>query len=183
MIVLALPRGGVPVAYEVAKAIGAPMDLFLVRKLGVPGHEELAMGALASGSEPHLNAETIRALRIAEPAIEKVIARERRELARRETAYRAGRAPPVLAERVVILVDDGLATGATMLAAADAVRAIGAARVIVAAPVASAEACTLLRASADEVVTLLVPDELYAVGAWYTDFTQITDDEVRVLLG
>ena len=182
VLVLALPRGGVPVAHEVARAIGAPLDLLLVRKLGVPGHEELAMGALASGGEPRVNAETVRALRIGTADIERVIARERRELERRERAYRAGRAPPVIRGRTVILVDDGLATGATMLAAAESVRAAGAARVIVAVPVASAEACALLRGAADDVIALLVPDELYAVGAWYTDFTQTTDDEVRTLL-
>ena len=182
VVVLALPRGGVPVAHEVARAIGAPLDLLLVRKLGVPGHEELAMGALASGGEPRVNAETVRALRIGAADIERVIARERRELERRERAYRAGRAPPEIRGRTVILVDDGLATGATMLAAAEAVRAAGAARVIVAVPVASAEACALVRGAADDVIALLVPDELYAVGAWYTDFTQTTDDEVRTLL-
>ena len=182
VLVLALPRGGVPVAHEVARAIGAPLDLLLVRKLGVPGHEELAMGALASGGEPRVNAETVRALRIGAADIERVIARERRELERRELAYRAGRAPPEISGRTVILIDDGLATGATMLAAAEAVRASGAARVIVAVPVASAEACALLRGTADDVIALLVPDELYAVGAWYTDFTQTTDDEVRELL-
>ena len=182
VLVLALPRGGVPVAHEVARAIGAPLDLLLVRKLGVPGHEELAMGALASGGEPRVNAETVRALRVGAADIERVIARERRELERRERAYRAGRAPPVIRGRTVILVDDGLATGATMLAAAESVRAAGAARVIVAVPVASAEACALLRGATDEVIALLVPDELYAVGAWYTDFTQTTDDEVRTLL-
>ena len=182
VLVLALPRGGVPVAHEVARAIGAPLDLLLVRKLGVPGHEELAMGALASGGEPRVNAETVRALRVGAADIERVIARERRELERRERAYRAGRAPPEIRGRTVILVDDGLATGATMLAAAESVRAAGAARVIVAVPVASAEACALLRGAADDVIALLVPDELYAVGAWYTDFTQTTDDEVRTLL-
>ena len=182
VLVLALPRGGVPVAHEVARAIGAPLDLLLVRKLGVPGHEELAMGALASGGEPRVNAETVRALRIGAADIERVIARERRELERRELAYRAGRAPPEIRGRTVILIDDGLATGATMLAAAEAVRASGAARVIVAVPVGSAEACALLRGTADDVIALLVPDELYAVGAWYTDFTQTTDDEVRELL-
>ena len=179
---LALPRGGVPVADEVARALGAPLDLLLVRKLGVPGHEELAMGALASGGEPRINADTVRALRIGTADIERVIARERRELERRERAYRAGRPPLDVRARAVILVDDGLATGATMLAAVEAVRAAGAARVIVAAPVASKEACALLRDSADEVITLLVPDELYAVGAWYRDFTQTTDEEVRALL-
>jgi predicted phosphoribosyltransferase len=182
VVVLALPRGGVPVAHEVARALGAPLDLCLVRKLGVPGHEELAMGALASGGEPQINFETVRALRIRDADIARVIERERRELERREAAYRAGRAPIALAGRTVILVDDGLATGATMLAAADAVRTAGAAHVVVAVPVASEEACALLRAKADEVVAVLVPDALYAVGAWYTDFTQTTDEEVRALL-
>lgn len=182
VIVLALPRGGVPVAYEVARAIDAPLDLFLVRKLGVPGHEELAMGALASGGEPQINAETVRALRVSTAEIERVVARERRELERRELAYRAGRAPLVLRGRRVILVDDGLATGATMLAAVSAVRAAGASRIVVAVPVASAEACDLLRGSADDVVALRVPPDFHAVGVWYADFTQTTDDEVRALL-
>ena len=180
--VLALPRGGVPVGAEVARALGAPLDVFLVRKLGVPGHEELAMGAIASGGEPMLNDETVRALRITPEQIAQVVALERAELQRREQEYRGTRAAPDLAGRTVILVDDGLATGSTMHAAALAVRAAGPARIIVAVPVASEDACEMLRDAADEVVAVTTPEPFYAVGAWYRDFTQTTDAEVRALL-
>ena len=182
VLVLALPRGGVPVAREVARALRVPLDLLLVRKLGVPGHEELAMGAIASGGEPLLNEETVRALRIPPEEIARVVALERAELERREREYRAGRAAPVVRGRTVILVDDGLATGSTMRAAALAVRAAGAARIIVAVPVASSDACEFVAEAADEVVAVATPEPFYAVGAWYADFTQTTDDEVRALL-
>jgi putative phosphoribosyl transferase len=180
--VLALPRGGVPVGAEVARALGAPLDVFLVRKLGVPGHEELAMGAIASGGEPMLNDETVRTLRITPSQIDRVVAEERAELERREREYRGDRPPPAIRGRTVILVDDGLATGSTMHAAALAVRAEEPARIIVAVPVASLDACELLRDAADEVVAAATPEPFYAVGAWYRDFTQTTDAEVRALL-
>ena len=182
VIVLALPRGGVPVAAEVAQALGAPLDVFLVRKLGVPGHEELAMGAIASGGEPLLNEETVRALGITPEQVARVVAAERAELARREREYRGARSAPELRGRTVILVDDGLATGSTMHAAALAVRRAEPARIIVAVPVASEDACELLRDAADEVVAVATPEPFYAVGAWYADFTQTTDAEVRALL-
>jgi len=182
VIVLALPRGGVPVAAEVAQALGAPLDVFLVRKLGVPGHEELAMGAIASGGEPLLNEETVRALGITPEQVARVVAAERAELARREREYRGARPAPELRGRTVILVDDGLATGSTMHAAALAVRRAEPARIIVAVPVASEDACELLRDAADEVVAVATPEPFYAVGAWYADFTQTTDAEVRALL-
>lgn len=182
VLVLALPRGGVPVARAVANSLGAPLDLFLVRKLGVPRHEELAMGAIASGGEPMLNEELVRSLRIAPDELASVIERERAELERRGREYRGARAAPELRGRTVILVDDGLATGSTMLAAVLAVRAAAPGRIIVAVPVASAEAAQLLRGAADEVVTVMTPEDFQAVGAWYTDFTQTTDDEVRAML-
>ena len=180
--VLALPRGGVPVGYEVARALGAPLDLFLVRKLGVPGHEELAMGALASGGVRVLNERVVSQLRVPPAAIEHVAAREGQELERRERAYRGDRPPPRVRGRTVILVDDGLATGSTMRAAAEALKALHPARLVVAVPVAAAETCHELRAEVDEVVCDLTPEPFYAVGLWYEDFSQTTDDEVRELL-
>jgi predicted phosphoribosyltransferase len=181
-VVLALPRGGVPVAYEVARALRLPLDLLLVRKLGVPGHEELAMGAIASGGEPVMHRETVDALGIPLAAVERVVEMERQELARRERQYREGRPAPEVTGRTVLLVDDGLATGSTMQAAALAVRAAGAARIIVAVPTASAEACELLRGTADRVIAAMTPEPFYAVGAWYADFSQTSDEEVRTLL-
>lgn len=182
VLVLALPRGGLPVAFEVARELRVPMDLLLVRKLGVPGHEELAMGAIASGGEPVLTEDLVRQLRITPEAIEEVVRMERLELERREREYRTGREPPVVRGRVVILVDDGLATGATMYAAALAVRGAAPARIVVAVPAASLEACALLRRAADDVVAVITPEPFYAVGAWYRDFAQISDDEVRATL-
>lgn len=182
VIVLALPRGGVPVAYEVATALGAPLDVFLVRKLGVPGHEELAMGAVASGGVRVLNTEVVEALGISEQAIEGVAQQELRELERRERVYRGGRPPPELRDRVVILVDDGLATGSSMRAAVAAVRQQHPRRIVVAVPTAAAETCEDFRREVDEVVCLSTPEPFYAVGLWYRDFSQTSDDEVRALL-
>jgi erythromycin esterase-like protein/predicted phosphoribosyltransferase len=182
VIVLGLPRGGVPVAYEIARALGAPLDVFVVRKLGVPGHEELALGAIATGGTRVLNRQVVESLEIPAELIEAVDAREMRELERRESTYRGERPPPELAGRTVILVDDGLATGSTMWAAVHAVRQEGAARVVVAVPVADPDVCAALRSEADEVVCLLTPKPLQAVGLWYEDFSQTTDDEVRELL-
>jgi predicted phosphoribosyltransferase len=181
-IVLSLPRGGVPVGYEVAKAIHAPLDVFLVRKLGTPGHEELAMGALASGGLRVMNRRVVEGLGISDAVIAAVVEREKRELARRETAYRRGRPPLEMSGRIVILVDDGLATGATMMAAADAVRQRGPEEVVVAVPVASQEAAAGLIGHADEVICLWTPHLFEAVGQFYLDFAQTTDEEVRELL-
>ena len=181
-IVLGLPRGGVPVAHEVARALALPLDVFIVRKLGVPGHEELAMGAIASGGVRVLNREAIENLRIPEAAIKDVTAVESAELARREELYRAGRPPLLLRDLQVILVDDGLATGSTMRAAVAAVRELGAAQIIVAVPVASPDAYEILAAEADAVVCPLRPARFQSVGEWYADFSQTTDEEVRSLL-
>ncbi|MBX6365403.1 MAG: dienelactone hydrolase family protein [Gemmatimonadetes bacterium] len=182
VIVLALPRGGVPVGYEVARALDVPLDIFLVRKLGVPGQPELAMGALASGGTVVLNHSVIQALGIPREAIDRVADEERRELARREEAYR-GRRPAVdVADRTVILVDDGVATGSSMRAAVAALRRRGPARIVVAIPVAPRETCEELRREADDVVCLDTPDPFYAVGLAYRDFTQTSDDDVRRLL-
>jgi predicted phosphoribosyltransferase len=182
VIVLGLPRGGVPVAFEVASALGAPLDVFLVRKLGVPGHEELAFGAIASGGLVVLDRDLIGQLRLPGAAIERVIAREAAELERRERTYREDQPPPDLRGRTVILIDDGLATGSTMTAAAAAVRQEAPARVIVAVPVAAADTCEMLRREADEVVCLLTPSPFHAVGTWYEDFRPVDDTEVRRLL-
>jgi predicted phosphoribosyltransferase len=182
VIVLALPRGGVPVAYEVARALGAPLDVFLVRKLGVPGHEELAMGAIASGGVRVLNQDVVRMLNVPNEVIDRVARRELAELARRETAYRDGHPAPDVRGRVVILIDDGLATGATMRAAAEALRQLGPARVVVAVPVAAPETCDEFQQYVDEIVCLLTPEPFHAVGMWYENFEQTTDDEVRELL-
>jgi putative phosphoribosyl transferase len=182
VIVLALPRGGVPVGYEVAEALGVPLDVFVVRKLGVPGHEELAMGAIATGGVIVLDEGVIRSLRIGTREIEQVVARERREVERRETAYRNGRGPPELRGKTVVLVDDGLATGSTMRAAARAARRYEPKQVVVAAPVAAPETCRDLRADADDVVCAVTPTPLLAIGLWYDDFAQTSDEEVRELL-
>ena len=181
-VVLALPRGGVPVAYEVATALGAPLDVFLVRKLGTPGHRELAMGAIASGGVRVLNPDVVQWYDISDEAIEKVAREEAEELARREWAYRGNRAAPVLTDRVVILVDDGLATGSTMRAAAEAVRLQGPSAVVVAVPVGARQTCAELLSVADEVVCAHTPEPFSAVGRWYLDFNQTEDDEVRDLL-
>jgi erythromycin esterase-like protein/predicted phosphoribosyltransferase len=182
VLVFALPRGGVPVAYEVARALGAPLDVFVVRKLGIPGYEELAMGAVATGGVRVLNDEIVRRLRIPEYIIDAVAAREQQELARRERLYRGGRPPPDVRGRTVILVDDGLATGATMRAAIMALRQLQPARIIVAIPTASPETCEELKAEVDEVVCAITPEPFLAVGHWYEDFSQTTDEEVRDLL-
>jgi putative phosphoribosyl transferase len=182
VLVLALPRGGVPVGFEVARMLNAPMDVFLVRKLGVPGQEELAMGAVASGGTHVLNEEVIDKLRIPSSVIEAVLATERQELMRRESTYRSDRPLPIVGGRVVILVDDGLATGATMRAAAAALRQQSPARLVVAVPTAARETCEALEAEVDEIVCAMTPDPFYAVGLWYEDFAQTSDDEVRDLL-
>jgi putative phosphoribosyl transferase len=181
VIVLGLPRGGVPVANEVARALHAPLDLFLVRKLGMPGQEELAMGAIASGGVRVLNEEVVGAMRIPEEVIDAVAAQEELELKRRDHAYRGDRPPPEVRDRVVILIDDGLATGSTMRAAVAALRKQNPSRIVVAVPVGAAETCVEMRGVADEVVCGRAPSPFYAVGQWYGDFSQTTDDEVRDL--
>jgi predicted phosphoribosyltransferase len=181
-LVLALPRGGVPVGFEVARALDAQFDVFLVRKLGVPGYEELAMGAIASGGVTVRNEDAVRGLGIPARVIEAVAARERKELERRERAYRDDRPAPEVRGRTVILVDDGLATGSTMRAAVAALRRQGPARIVVAVPVGAATTCAELQGEADGVVCASTPDPFFAVGAWYQDFAQTTDDEVRALL-
>ncbi len=182
VLVLGLPRGGVPVAAEVAGGLGAPLDVFVVRKLGVPGHDELAMGAIASGGVRVLNRAVVDGLDIEPAVIERVAARELKELERRDTAYRDGRPPPDLAGKIVIVVDDGLATGATMRAAVSAVRAMGPARVVVAVPVGARRTCHELEEVADEVVCARMPATFQAVGQWYADFSPTTDAEIRRLL-
>src|SRR3954468_11515360 len=169
MLILALPRGGVPVAFEIAQALDAPLDVFLVRKLGVPGHEEYALGAIATGGVRVLDRRLVESIGLPAEWLEAIDAKERRELDRRERAYRGDRPPPDLAGRTVILVDDGLATGSTMLAAVHAVRADDPARVVVAVPVGDPDVCEGLRSVADEVVCLLTPQPLEAVGKWYED--------------
>ena len=182
VIVLALPRGGVPVGYEVAKALGAPLDVFVARKLGLPGYPELAMGAIASDGVAVLDEALVQRLRIGEEAIRKVITQEAGELKRREAAYRDGRPPPDLAGKTVILVDDGLATGATMRAAALAVKMHNPERLVVAVPVAAAQTCDEFREDVDEIICAVTPEPFYAVGMWYENFDQTTDEEVRELL-
>jgi predicted phosphoribosyltransferase len=172
----------VPVAYEVARALRAPLDVFLVRKLGVPGHEELAMGALASGGVRLLNDEVVQSLKISPQVIDAVTGDEKRELARRERSYRGDRPPPDVQDRTVILVDDGLATGTTMRAAIAALRRRQPAEIIVAVPVAASSTCEELRTEADHVVCLRTPEPFHAVGLWYADFSQTSDEEVRELL-
>ncbi|MBI3967699.1 MAG: phosphoribosyltransferase [Chloroflexi bacterium] len=182
VLVLALPRGGVPVAFEVAKALQAPLDVFLVRKLGVPGHEELAMGAVATGGVRVLNQEIVDTLGIPPHVIDAVAQREVQVLARRERAYRDGRPVPDVRDRTVILVDDGLATGSTMRAAAAGLQQQRPARTVVAVPTAAAETCGELRHEVDEVVCAQTPELFFAVGQSYEDFSQTTDEEVRDLL-
>jgi putative phosphoribosyl transferase len=182
VIVLALPRGGVPVGYEVARVIHAPLDVFVVRKLGVPGHEEYAMGAIASGGIRLVDELVVQRLGITERAIKTVADEEQRELERRERQYRGRRPPPDVAGRVAILVDDGLATGSSMRVAVAALRQDHPARIVVAVPLAPPETCDMLRKEADDVVCALTPEPFVAVGLWYENFTQTTDDEVHDLL-
>lgn len=182
VIVLALPRGGVPVAYEIARALAAPLDVLLVRKLGVPGHEELAMGAIAAGVRV-LNPDAIDRLGITEEEVAIVAAREECELARRQRLYRSDRPLPPLRDRTLILVDDGLATGSSMRVAIVAAREHAPAKIVVAVPVAPPETCRSLRAAADEVVCAFTPSPLHSIGRWYASFQQVDDDEVRDLLG
>jgi erythromycin esterase-like protein/adenine/guanine phosphoribosyltransferase-like PRPP-binding protein len=182
VLVLALPRGGVPVAFEVARSLGAPLDVFVVRKLGVPGHEELAMGAVATGGVRVLNEDIVHGLGIPDQVIDAVVGRELQELSRRERLYHDGRAPPDVKHKTVILVDDGLATGATMRAAVQALKQQHPDRIVIAVPTASADTCEALRGEADDVVCAATPDPFLAVGYWYDDFAQTSDVEVRNLL-
>jgi putative phosphoribosyl transferase len=182
VLVLALPRGGVPVGYEVARELGAPLDIFLVRKLGLPGHEELAMGAIASGGLRVLNEPVLAMARVDAETIARVTDREEQELLRREREYRGERPPPDVRGRTVILVDDGLATGSTMRAAALALRDQGLRSLVVAVPVAAEQTCEELAREVDRIVCVRTPEPFMGVGRWYEDFSQITDDEVRRLL-
>jgi predicted phosphoribosyltransferase len=182
VVILALPRGGVPVGYEVASALQVTLDVFVVRKLGVPGHGELAMGAIASGGVRVLNPEVVEALGLPDDAIEAVARFEHAELKRRERLYRGDRGPLGVRARTSILIDDGLATGSTMRAAAQALRRLEPARIVIAVPVAPPDVCAALRAAADEVICLATPEPFLAVGLWYQQFEQTSDDEVRRLL-
>jgi putative phosphoribosyl transferase len=182
VLILALPRGGVPVAYEVALAINAPLDIFLVRKLGLPGREELAIGAIASGGIRVLNKDIIRMLSIPEEVINFVVKRELQELQRREKLYRGDRPFPEVRDRTVVLIDDGLATGASMRAAITGLRAQGPARIVVAVPAAAPDVCHAFQCEVDEIVCAVTPEPFYGVGRWYEDFSQVTDEEVRILL-
>jgi len=182
VLVLGLPRGGVPVAYEVARALDAPLDVFLVRKLGVPGHEELAMGAIATGGVRLPNPSVIRGLRIPPEVIDQVAATEQAELERREREYRGDRPPPDVRGKTVILIDDGLATGTSMRAAVAALRLLQPARIVVAVPIAAPATCAEFQDEVDEVICARTPEPFYAVGLWYEDFSQTTDEEVRDLL-
>ncbi len=179
---LGLPRGGVPVAYEIARALDAPLDVFIVRKLGVPGQEELAMGAIATGGVRALNEDVVDYLGIPDSVIDEVAAREQQELERRMRLYRGESPPPVIAGRTVILADDGLATGATMRAAVAALRQQRPVRLVVAVPTAAAETCDALRSAVDDLLCAITPEPFDGVGRWYDDFSQISDDEVRTLL-
>src|SRR5947207_5678752 len=183
VIVLGLPRGGVPVAYEVAQALRVPLDVFIVRKLGVPGFEELAVGAIASGGVRVLNDDVVRALPNANEIIEAVTAKEIAELERREREYRDGRPSPEITGKTVILIDDGLATGATMRAAVKALRQCGAAKIVVAVPVGPPDTCKEFEEQADETICLNMPEFFQAVGQYYEDFSQTTDEDVRELVG
>jgi len=182
VIVLALPRGGVPIGYEVPHALNAPLDVFLVRKVGVPGHAEYAMGAIASGGVRVLNDEAMRMLGISNETFEAVVADEEVELKRRETLYRDGRPAPDVQNKTVILVDDGLATGSSMKAAVHALRRLGPAYIVVAVPVGAADTCAALANEADEAICAREPDPFYGVGLWYQDFTPTSDEEVKELL-
>lgn len=182
VLVLALPRGGVPVAYEVATALDVPLDIFLVRKLGVPGHEELAMGAIATGGVRVLNEDTLSYIDIADSVIDSITARELKELRRRELAYRGNRPEPDVRGRTVIVVDDGLATGSTIRAAAQALRQQGPKKIVVAVPVAALHTCDEYCIGVDEIVCAVTPEPFLGVGRWYDDFSQTSDDEVHDLL-
>lgn len=182
VLVLALPRGGVPVAAEVAKRLNAPLDVFVVRKLGLPGHPELAMGAIASGGVRVFNGEVMNSFRIPDEVVNAVTAEELIEIQRREKAYRDDLPPPELEGKTIILVDDGIATGSTMLAAVAALRQLNAARIVVAAPVIAASTFYEIRRAADDVAAVIVPEDFRAVGQWYEDFSQTSDNEVRELL-
>jgi predicted phosphoribosyltransferase len=182
VLVLALPRGGVPVAYEVATAIGAPLDVFVVRKLGMPGHEEYAIGAVASGGVRVMDDEIVRGLAISPAAVEQVAVRELAELRRRERAYRGDRPEPEIAGRTIILIDDGLATGSSMRAAVRALLARNPARIVVAVPIAARDSCAAFEREVDEVVCVVTPEPFHAVGLWYEDFGQTSDREVHELL-
>jgi predicted phosphoribosyltransferase len=181
-IVLALPRGGVPVGFEVARALSVPLDVLVVRKLGVPGREELAMGALASGGALVFNEDIVYGLGIPAEVVGRIVSTQRLELARREEIYRGDRAPVHVAGKTVMLVDDGLATGATMRAAIEGLRQLGPARIVVGVPIASSSSCEDLRAEVDDVVCTATPDPFESVGLWYEDFSPTTDEEVRELL-
>jgi putative phosphoribosyl transferase len=182
IIVLGLPRGGLPVAREVAEKIGAPLDVMVVRKLGVPGWEELAMGAIASGGVRVLNHDVMRSLHISEKALEKEVELEMKELKRRELAYRGHAGAPVVKGRTVLLVDDGIATGSTMRVAVEALRLQGAAAIVVAVPVAAADTCREIESTVDRLVTLMRPEVFGAVGHWYEHFPQVEDEDVREIL-
>jgi putative phosphoribosyl transferase len=182
VLVLALPRGGVPVALEVAKALHAPLDVFLVRKLGLPGHEELAIGAIASGNVRVLNEDVVRALQITPQLIDDIVRRERRTLERQERIFRGGRPMPDVRDRIVIIIDDGLATGSTMRAAVTALRQQRPKRLVVAVPVGSAETCAEMQLEADEVICAADPTDFLSVGTWYQDFAQTPDELVKSLL-
>jgi predicted phosphoribosyltransferase len=182
LLVLALPRGGVPVAYEVARALRAPLDVFIVRKLGVPGEEELALGAVATGGVRVLNHNVIDHLGLPSHLIDQVTAREQVELERRARAYRNDRPPLNVKDKTVLLVDDGLATGASMRAAVEALRKLGPARLVVAVPAAAAETCAVLRSLVDAVICAITPQPFDGVGRWYEDFAPVSDAEVRQLL-
>jgi len=182
VVVLGLPRGGVVVAYQVAKALKAPLDVFLVRKLGVPGHEELAAGAIASGGVRVLNEDVVRSIGLSESRLDEIAAREQAVLERREELYRGHSSPVELAGKQVIVVDDGLATGATMRTAVAALKRLGPARIIVAVPTAPVETCNMLSKEADEVVCAMTPSPFFSIGEWYEEFTQVSDDEVVALL-
>ncbi|HET6594830.1 MAG TPA: phosphoribosyltransferase [Anaerolineales bacterium] len=182
ILILALPRGGVPVAYEVALALNAPLDVFIVRKLGLPGREELAMGAVASGGVRVLNGDIIRMLSIPDEVINLVAKRELQELQRRERLYRGNRPKPELRDRTILLIDDGLATGASMRAAIAGLRAQHPARIVIAVPTAAPDVCEAFQSEADEIICAITPEPFYGVGRWYEDFSPVSDEEVQVLL-